>query len=308
MIGEQIIKELINLEGQNIRIAFCPYKFSMWDSMESVWLAARSAGLTTAIIPLDYQTFPDGTWHNERELFPQPTRSMYDIEHRQFDLIVIHYPYDGNNNVTKLRSNSWVCSLKLYAKVVYIPYHGNVAGEEWSRFYTTPGARESDYIVLGSDLDVQLFFRENIGTKTKVIQVDNSPKTDAPKIHENDPLPPEWENLKQPITLVLGTLWTFTHDPLDRMQKHGSIIEKELAAGHSVIYRPHPLVYYAIEVMRPEIVKAYDDFIDELASLGAIIDNGPNLHRTLAVAQKIYIDPSSVIRTIHGFYDYEVIQ
>lgn len=307
-IGEEIINRLIEHEGKHIRIAFCPYKYSMWDSMESVWIAARAAGLDVSIIPLDYQTFPDGEWHNEREHFPQPTGQIDDIIRRDYDIIVIHYPYDGNNNVTKLRSNSWTCTLKLYGKVMYIPYHGNIAGDEWSRFFTQPGARLSDYIVLGSDMDVQAFYRENIGYQGHVIQVDNSPKADAPKIHADDPLPEEWEALPRPITVIIGTLWTFTHNPLDRMQKHGQLIERELAAGHGVIYRPHPLVYYAIEVMRPEMAAAYNDFIDEIRALGAIVDDGPNLHRTLAAADKIFTDPSSVIKTIHGSRDYEVIE
>ena len=141
-----------------------------------------------------------------------------------------------------------------------------------------------------------------------MIQVENSPKSDAPWIHEKDALPEEWKDLKRPISVICGTLWTFTNSPIDRMQKHGFIVEQELSNGRSVIYRPHPLVRNAIEVMRPEIIKAYDDFLEELIAMGVIIDDGSDLHKTLAAADYLFIDPSSVIRTVDGRKPYEVIE
>ena len=43
MIGEKVISALQAYMGKDISIAFCPYKFSMWDCMESVYLAAKDA-------------------------------------------------------------------------------------------------------------------------------------------------------------------------------------------------------------------------------------------------------------------------
>ena len=39
MIGNKVISALQSLYGENISIAFCPYKYSMFDCMESVYLA-----------------------------------------------------------------------------------------------------------------------------------------------------------------------------------------------------------------------------------------------------------------------------
>ena len=311
MVGKEVITKLKELYGDEIWLAFCPYKASMFDCMESVFVAAEEDGLVADIIPLDYQTLPDGEWHNESTFFRGKTPhvcTLEDLITGQYDVIIIHYPYDGRNNVTKLRQDCWVESLKQYGKVCYIPYHGNIAEEKWSRFYTMPGAAESDAIVLGSDFDVQMFKKENPYYAGEIIQVSDSPKTDAPLLHENDELPEKWKDLKQPITLIIGTLWTFTHDPVGRILKHQDIVRKEVEAGHSIIYRPHPLVYHAICVMRPEAKELYNDFLDQLREDGVVIDDGPNLHRTLAVAQKIYIDPSSVIKSIQNHREYEVIE
>ena len=309
MIGERVVSALQIYCGKEISIAFCPYKFSMFDCMESVYLAAKDAGLITSIIPLDYKTVPDNQWHNERKYFPYPTDDLDMLRVAKWDVIVIHYPYNARNNVTQLPEHEWVENLKHYGKVCYIPYHGNIAGPQWGRFYTTPGATDSDFVVLGSQLDYDIFMLNAKGFQGKVILPGGSPKEDAAIIHGKDDIPAEWRDHKQPYTVVIGTLHTFTHDPSERMQKHGSIIERELAQDHTVIYRPHPLVYPAIQAMRPEALRQYDDFLDELQSMGVIIDAQPNLHRTLSAADYVYMDPSSVNKTYAAYNrPFEVIE
>lgn len=301
MIGKKVISALQAYCGKHISIAFCPYKYSMFDCMESVYMAAKEAGLITAIIPLNYLSVPDNQWHNERNYFPYPTSDLDDLRVCKWDIIVIHYPYDGRNNVTKLPSDEWVDHLKRYAKVCYIPYHGNIAGPEWGRFFTMPGATDSDFVVLGSQLDYDIFMLNAKGFSGKVILPGGSPKEDAAIIHASDQIPEEWKEYKPPYVVVSGTLWTFTHDPFDRMQKHGLIIKRELSQGHTVIYRPHPLVRPAIQAMRPDALSQYDDFIDGLQSMGVIIDSQPDLHRTLAAADYLYSDPSSVVKTFKAY-------
>lgn len=310
MIGEKVITILQQNYGEHIKIAFCPYKYSMFDCMESVYLAAVKAGLEAAIVPLDYQTFPDGEWHNERDSFSGYQLSTFEVvKSGYFDIIVIHYPYDGCNNVTKLPQSEWTETLKRYGNVCYIPYHGNIAGEQWSRFYKMPGARNANIIVLGAVLDYMVFTRENPNFSGYIILTEGSPKEDAAEIHKNQALPEEWRDLKRPIVVVSGTLWTFTHDPVGRIKKHAEIIEKELEKGNSVIYRPHPLVYSAIKAMRPDAASNYREFLDWVREKGAILDDKPDLHRTLASADFLYTDPSSVLKTYRAYCrPYEVIE
>ena len=105
--------------------------------------------------------------------------------------------------------------------------------------------------------------------------------------------------MNHPITLICGTLWTFTHDPIERMQKHMDAIHKALDSGKFVIYRPHPLVYEAIAVMQPRYLRMYEDFISDVKRI-AYLDDSPFLHHAMAAADELICDPSSVLKTWQG--------
>ena len=300
--SEQIIDALQKEAGKKqIRIALCPYKFAMWDCMEPVYRSALSHVLAE-IIPLDFITYPDGRIHNERDVFLNaginalPLKALHD---NHYDYIIIHYPYDQHNNVTSMTHDCCSDRLREEGKLVYIPYHGNIAGPEWARFYATPCAQNCDYICLGSDQDVEAYMSKNPGSQNKVIRTAGSTKTECAEMHKDDPIPEQYKDLTHPVTLICGTLWTFTHDPISRMYKHLDKIEKELAAGHTVIYRPHPLAYEAIAVMRPEALTGYQTFLDKVAD-SVILDSSPYLHQAMRVADKLICDPSSVQRTWQG--------
>lgn len=306
--GEKVLNKLIELHGGNPVIAFMPYKHCMFDCMEPLYMAAVEKGIEARLAPLDYQTLNDNAWHNERDLFKQPTEEPDIIHHMHFDYIVIHYPYDATNNVTRVRTEHCSFTLRNYGKLVYIPYHGNIAGEEWTRFFRTPGAVNSDVIVLGSNNDVRWFKGQNPHYQGTIIQTEGSLKAECARLHANDPLPEEYTNLGGYVTLISGTLWTFTHDAEGRMAKHLAMIRSELTLGHTVIYRPHPLVYEAIAVMRPRSLAAYNEFLEQVADV-AILDQSPYLHHAIRVADKLICDPSSVVKTWQGTgKPYEVIE
>lgn len=277
---------------------------AMWDCMDPVYIAAQNlTGIRAEIIPLDFITYPDNRIHNERDAFIHagyaalPLQALHD---NHYDFIIIHYPYDQHNNVTSMTAEC--CSDKLLqeGKLVYIPYHGNIAGMKWSRFYDTTGVKNSDYVCLGSDTDVAAFLEKNPGCNHKIIQTDGSIKVECAEIHKDDPIPEQYKDLTHPATLICGTLWTFTHDPVDRMHKHWIAIQNELQMNRAVIYRPHPLVREAVAVMRPEILEQYDKFIESVADTVDVLDNSPYLHHAIRVADKLICDPSSVQRTWQG--------
>lgn len=302
--SETIIKALLEASGeQHISIAFCPYKMAMWDCMEPVFVAAhKTNGIRADIIPLDFLTFPNGQRHNERNAFIDcgyDALPLIALHKTNYDYIIIHYPYDQHNNVTSMTGECCSDILRSFGKLVYIPYHGNIAGPEWSRFYGTTGVMNSDFVCLGSDQDVTAYLEKNPGCQNKVIQTDGSTKSECAEMHKDDPIPEQYKGLTRPVTLICGTLWTFTHDPYGRIGRHIAMIEKELAAGNTVIYRPHPLVFEAVAVMRPEALEAYKTFLETVADM-VILDSSPYLHQSMRVADKLICDPSSVQRTWQG--------
>lgn len=305
--SEQIINRLMELK-QNPSILFMPYKYAMFDCMEPVYLEAKNKGLRASITVIPYQSFPDMKWHDEVKSFEQENFSTVffdELAFRNYDFIVIHYPYNGGNNVTMIHPAAWTSKLH---DIVYIPYHGNLAGKEWARFFTTPGAMECDYICLGSENDKEWFLEKNPGCEEKIIETKGSTKAECAEFHKNDPIPAEFEKLDHPVALVSGTLWTFTHDCCGRIKKHLNVIEKAQKDGFTVIYRPHPLVRDAIAVMDPQNLQKYDDFLEKVAEK-CILDGSPYLHHVLRVADRLISDPSSVLKTWQGTgKPYEVIE
>lgn len=300
--SKKILNELIRSKNKSPKFAFLPYKASMWDCMEPLYLECKKCGFVADLIPLYYYTFPDKQVHMEADAFKQMGYKVYDIgllENNSYDFLIIHYPYDGSNNVTQLFPLEYAHRLKRYGEVVYIPYHGNIAGPEWDRFFKMPGAMESDYICLGSQLDVDVFRATNPGYSGVIIQTENSVKWECAKMHANDPVPEQYKDLEHPVTLICGTLWTFTRDPYERMHKHALTIRQEVDNGNTVIYRPHPLVFEAISVMKPEALHDYKEFLEHVSDL-VTLDGSPFLHQAIVVADKLICDPSSVQRSWDG--------
>lgn len=110
---------------------FLPYKASMWDSLESVWLAAREdKDWDCHVIPIPYydrnQDNSFGSIHYEGNLYPEyvPVTSFneYNLEARHPDVIFIHNPYDECNHVTSVHPAFYSSRIKNYTDCWYI-YH-----------------------------------------------------------------------------------------------------------------------------------------------------------------------------------------
>ena len=113
-------------------IVFMPYKASMWDSLESVFLAARDDDDCEAyVVPIPYFDRKSdkslGEMHYEGNEYPPniPITNWeeYSFEERQPDVIYIHNAYDDSNLVTCVHPRFFSSNLKKYTeKLVYIPY------------------------------------------------------------------------------------------------------------------------------------------------------------------------------------------
>ncbi len=113
-------------------IAFFPYKASMWDSLESVYLAAKEDPDCDAYcVPIPYFDLnPDhsfGTAHYEGNEYPKNIEitdwQAYNFEERRPDVIYIHNPYDEWNHVTSVHPRFYARNLREYTdRLVYIPY------------------------------------------------------------------------------------------------------------------------------------------------------------------------------------------
>lgn len=165
-------------------VVFLPYKAAMWDSLESVWMAARDDEECDAyVIPIPYYDLDENRnfkeMHYEGDLYPKyvPITSYedYDLEERHPDMIFIHNPYDEFNTVTSIAPEFYSSKIKDFTeKLVYIPYFvlaeidpdNQTAIDEISHFCFLPGTVHADKVIVQSEDMRQIYINEFVKKAT----------------------------------------------------------------------------------------------------------------------------------------------
>lgn len=158
-------------------IAFFPYKAAMWDSLESIYLAAKEdADCDVYCVPVPYyDRNPDrsfGQMHYEGGEYPSNIEiidwQQYHFEERRPDEIFIHNAYDDWNLVTSVHPRFYSKNLKEHTdKLIYVPYFvlgginpkNRVAVEKIKHFCFMPGIANADRVIVESE-DVRKIYIE----------------------------------------------------------------------------------------------------------------------------------------------------
>lgn len=226
----EIIKEIFEKDvPYRKEIVFFPYKTSMWDSLESVYLAAKEDKTCDVYcVPIPYfDRNADGTlgeMHYEGKNYPENIEitdwEIYDLEGRRPDEVYIHNPYDEANRVTCVHPRFFSSNLKKYTeKLVYIPYFvspeiapdNQKAIDGMKHFIILPGVLYADKVILQSENIRQIYINElskamEAAGKTverKALEEKflgtGSPKLDKVKNSkaEDVEIPKEWEKILQ---------------------------------------------------------------------------------------------------------------
>lgn len=161
-------------------IVFLPYKASMWDSLESVYLAAREDEMCDAyVVPIPYyDKNADGSFgemHYEGGDYPDNIEithyGAYDLEQRHPDVIYIHNPYDNCNIVTSVPERYFSSNLRNCTDcLVYIPYFvlneiepdDQEAVDHMKHFCFLPGIIWADKVIVQSEKMRQIYINEFI--------------------------------------------------------------------------------------------------------------------------------------------------
>ena len=172
---ENSIKNDITVKKE---VIFLPYKASMWDSLESIYLTVRNdAHCDAYCIPIPFFDLnPDhsfGQMHYEGNEYPENIEvtdwQLYNFEERKPDEIYIHNGYDNWNLVTSVHPRFYSNNLKKYTdKLIYVPYFimgeinpedSNVA-EGKRHFCFMPGIINADKVILESENVKKLYVNE----------------------------------------------------------------------------------------------------------------------------------------------------
>lgn len=293
-------------------IVFLPYKASMWDSLESIWMAADADPECDAyVVPIPYyERSPQGqleAYHYEGEQFPEyvPVTyyADYSLEQRQPDIVYIHNPYDDRNYVTSVAPQYYSWEIKKYTKLlVYVPYYITSGGAGEGQAYCS-AYENADYIILQVEKHKQFIDPAVPGKKLLAL---GSPKADRViRLCENPPEPPEdW------IPKMAGKKVYFYNTSLNGMlgNTRKFLLKMEYVfkcfegrEDACLLWRPHPLMESTLDSMRKEFRPKYDElkryFIEH--NLG-IYDDTPDIEHTIAQCDAYIGDAATSVTALFG--------
>lgn len=309
-VAEDLLSEaetLIDELPLRFRFAFYPYKAEMWDSLESIYLAAeKSPYIDAYVCPAPYFTFNNEKkeWEicYDGDRFPEGLTLIpadrYSPEQDTPDAAFVHYPYDDKNYVTQLHPSFHSHELKKRVPcLVYVPY------------YVTSGhiALDHRHLPVYENMDLAIFQSDaakescqGMDYYDKILPL-GSPKLDKviKKCKAGVEMPEEWKGvLYGKKILMLNTTIS------DILSANGLLLKKlkyffdQMKADQrvAVIWRPHPLLRSTLNAMRPELLKEYDELVEGfLADKVGVLDTTADISETIAISDGYIGSPGSSV-------------
>ena len=310
--AEEVLVYVESTKFDKIKVLFLPYKSSMWDSMESIYLAAKdNEDCQVDVMPIPYFNI-DGnrdviSMEYEGELFPKELQiidyKLYYIEDECPDVIFIHNPYDHYNFVTQIHPDYYSENLKKYTKhLCYTPY--DIAIEETFNedLCTMPGVQNAWRVFVQSETLKERYTKYN--KEEKVVCL-GSPKIDS--IVNGDQyrerIPEEWfEKINGRQVFMLNTHLSrvIKADALDLEFFKKLINYMKKNRDIAVIWRPHPLIFQTIKSMNPMVLEAFEKLVEEFKILpNAIYDDTADMHMAIEISDAYFGDGGS-LHTLYG--------
>lgn len=315
-ICKKLRKQLIKIESSAkndiygmVNIAFFPYKASMWDSLESIYLAAKGdPGCKVYCVPIPYydlngdQSF--GQMHSEAKKYPDYVEvtdwRSYNLEKEKPDIIYIHNPYDDQNLVTSVPSEYYSANLKKYTDMlIYIPY--NVTGGTLAKPYASLWSYYNmDCIIVQHKQQISLFESD---ISDKVIAL-GSPKFD--KIINltvtDEMIPESWKDKLKDIVIFLNTglngILKYREKSLLKIQYILQIAKEE---NVTLLWRPHPLLEATIRSMCPELWDIYLETLERFVKYPyGILDRTGDADLAIKISDAYIGEDTSSISHLFG--------
>lgn len=339
-ISKILKKQLLRVENSvkndipvRREVVFFPYKASMWDSLESIYLAAqKDPNCDVYCVPIPYFDLDVNhaftTMHYEGAEYPENIEitdwRLYNLEERKPDAIFIHNPYDEWNLVTSVHPRYYAKNLKQHTdNLVYIPYFildeiepdddEEVKGIE--HFCAVPAVVYADQVFVQSEKMRQIYINvltKTMGTDTRTVWEKKiyglgSPKTDKVLSTKKEDLfiPEEWlKIIKKPdgvwkkiifYNTSVSTLLAYDEKMICKMEAVFDIFSKHQDTV-ALLWRPHPLIKATISSMRPQLLEHFERVEREYKEAGwGIYDDTADMDRAITISDAYFGDASSVV-------------
>lgn len=319
-VVNKILKRIMLLKNNfeqevyvKLNIVFFPYKASMWDSMESIYIeASKDRDCVVSVVPIPYYTFIKDKKHinYEGDRFPSqiPITNFaeYDLEVEQPDIIYVHNIYDEYNIITQVHEVYFTSNLKKYTEMlVYVPYHiSSFFSMDKSQIrcaYDLPGIKNVDKVIFVGEYIKEEAIRDGI-PKEKILVL-GSPKFDAVrKALENTNYPEEWKDKiegKRVYMINTGCM-TFVVSPLWSIMCLTEMLNIPLIDKDSIVlWRPHPLTEQSLLKQSPFLYTEYIKIKKKLRKYAMynsiIIDETDDYLQAIKVADVLVSTSSSIL-------------
>lgn len=315
LIGQ--VKAQIDELPRQYDVVFLPYKASMWDSLESIWMAAeQDPDCNCYVIPIPYCDLnPDGSIgqvHYEASLMPSyvPVThyEAYDIKENRPDIIYIHNPYDNTNMVTRVAAEFYSEELKKHTDMlVYIPYY--LGTQHLAEEHKLLSAYlHADKIILQNETMVEDVHSSIPREKLAAL---GSPKADRILRLEAEKgkvvgqmVPKAWKKKIKNKKVILynvsiSGILQFSEQALDKIRYVLSKFENR--EDVVLLWRPHPLIESTLKSMRPALYEEYMQIKRQfIADDYGILDETPDVGVSVVIADAYVGEDSSSLVNYFG--------
>lgn len=296
------------VEKTKLKIAFFPYKISMWDSLESIWEAAsRDERCECQLVPIPYYTKNEAgeveAEHYEGDRFPASALDYrtYFPEQEKPGIMYIHNPYDQYNKVTMVDPRFFSTELKKAGGIlVYVPYYMASCCMKLESMLSScgnMGAVYSDYIIVQNENLKKAY--EFCGFPSHRLLVLGSPKVDAVfKIQEKTyDIIGKWQSTIQGRKVLLLNTSISTCIQSDAWLEYVLKFAEPILSDErlALIWRPHPLLYDTIRAMQKGET-GYSTLLKRILDApNAIIDDSDTADAAIKVSDAMISDASSLV-------------
>jgi len=315
---EDIIEKVKKIAKEipvKIEVVFFPYNASMWDSLESIWIAAENDAETEAfVVPIPFFERdsngvicePRYEGKNLPSYVPIIDYRNYNFKERKPDIAYIHNPFDQYNLITRVHPDYFSHELKKYVnRVVYVPYFISINAVSYAH-RELPSYYQVDYIVVQNEKMIESFSSDIARDKFLTF---GSPIVDRIiNLNKNKPeIPDEWKEmlpngkdfagckvfmLNTSLSMIMKEREVF----LDKIKHILKILQKR--DDIVVVWRPHPLMYSTLQALGGTIYNEYLEIEDAFIKKNiGILDRTKDVGVTIALCDG-YIgeEASSIIR------------
>lgn len=297
----------IQEEKETYRVLFLPYKYSMWDCLESIFEAAKEDEDCEAyVMPIPYyDKDQEGNFtemHDESESYPDDVGIISwkdnQIDEIDPDIIFIHNPYDGTNLLTSIHPDYYTNKLTSKNRVViYVPYYVSYTDDEGISVFMGGAGYYTDYVIVQSEwykekFELEMIKHNSLNDRNKFVVLGNPKYDKIRSLNKYEyPLKDDWKEKlfdvsgDKKFTVLLDTtievLTKGKEKTLKKVEKVIDFFEKQ--KDFALIWRPHPLIESTLRNMYSELIPIYIKLVERCKNLdNCIFDDTNDMHTAIA--------------------------